>query len=549
MFNQAFLSNLSVLSVRSILLLIFSIQWMSGFTLGSDKVISKTAAVQSTPDTSYAMEAQMKIAMAFIRDDDAANAQTAVRKLLADYPGNPELPKRARKVAYTYFKTEQCDKAKALCLTVLNNWPDCPEAHILRRDLAINHIRLHEYQEAESVTSQLIADYASDPEIGNSIGRIASYYFKPKKPEKAKELCQYALSNWPNHSEAAKTQHVLACSLVKLGEYEQADSATETLLSDYSNHPEIGDYIRKIAYYYLYYDKPKKAIELYQTVIQKWPQTEDIVLAHAGLAAAYLKLGDFSSAEASAVNLIGYLKEDKEYADTVNWLADQYFRNGEYSKAVELYQLVISTDTVLKDKLNAYGGLAKLYARTGEDEVSQELMNQLYESASTKNSEITALYTFEVGEQFYMRGETFRSEGSAEANTDFQKAITYWQEHMNQAAGSEYQGMMYFFSGVAYSHLGEHERAIDCFRTVDTKWPNSEYRLQALSMMAECYSILKDEQAIPINTANREMSEIYTKIKNEYPDSPMFQIAKNWLDRPVRENKRINRAMGKDITK
>lgn len=425
---------------------------------------------------------QRNLAIAHVQLGEYAEAEAATARLLADYYTNPETSKGIRKIAYAYFKSNQFTQAKELCQTALSNWPDHAEAIFTRRDLVINHIRLGEYAEAEAATEKLLASYPDHVEIGNCIGRIASYYFDPHKPDKAKALCQLALSNWPEHADAGKTRCTLVSSFVKLGELEHANEATAKLMADYFDHAEIGDFVRKIAYYYYDHDQPAHAKELYQTVLNNWPQTSDIALAQVGLAAATLKLGDCASAEAATARLLSDYSEHKNFDGAVNWLADQYFRESHKTKALDLFRLVLGRNPGSDEQFSAYAGLARVYARLGEDEKVQEQMDRLCLDfhENPKFGEMV----LDIAEEYYFRGnKQLEMNFKKEAENSYLAAIQILQDSVTLLANREETSLAFYVIAYYKSLLGELDEAKEIYRYVAETYSDTESAQKARSFL------------------------------------------------------------------
>jgi tetratricopeptide (TPR) repeat protein len=487
--------------------------------------------IDAYPKTDYALSALHQIAVLEIESGKESGkydaAEAAIGKILTDYSGYSGTCKSIRKIAYAYFKANQYDRSKELCRLVLMNWPNHMESMFARRDLAINHIRLGEYDQADVETARLGVDFSNNSEAGDCIGLIASYYFTPKKPEKAKELCLLALSRWPNHSKSARTLYVLASSLIKLGEFEEADLITAQLLKNYPRYPSLCEYLAKIASYYAEFGRPLKAIELYQIAKDRWPQDNAQIWVQAGLAAAALKNKDFTSAEAETNGLVFGFSVHKDFSDAVSWLGDEYLRQEQHDKAKELYELALGGNSSTSGRFRAYAGLARLYAKVGDDDKVQENLNILLKKFARERKFGGAI--FEIGEEYYLLAQEAMQEGFIEkADMSYDKAIHLWQ-HNIEHADPHYQCLSYYNSADVYQKMRKEKEAIFCFQQVIEKWPDFEHAWNALYQIAVCYDRLYRRGELSNEEARQQIIEICSKLEKQYPNSKAAIAAESLL--------------------
>ena len=534
-------------------------------------------ALTNWPEHSEKVNTQWLLACSLIQLEEFEEAEDIISPLLANYSDDPKTGDYIRKIASGYFNAGMYEKASSLCQEALYVWPNIEEAIFIKTDFVINLIRLSEYEQARMLTDELIADYFDHPELGNCISKIASYYFAPKMPGTTKELCQAVLTNWPEHSEKVKTHWLLACSLVKLKEFEEAEDVISLLLTNYYDDPNIGDYIRKIAFYYLYYNQFDSAVELYQLVIQNWPETNEIALAHAGLAAAYLKLGDLYSADAASTILLLDYSRDEQYYEAIDWLADQYFRSGNRANAVELYQYVLScspdeenqlvandtavlsavdaeydvyTESAIQlsdafvelsrmplsqspsagEELEAYAGLAKalVHSEDGTSEndfLSPEItnVNDIIELMLNKYNGQARLdyWIFEVGEEYFKTAEALRSQRKKrEASLYYQKAMDIWEQKIiDSMSGCNSETDAYLFTGLCYERLNKYQKAVSYYQKVIQSWPDYQYIDAASCYLGVCLKKMFNRGIIEGEVSALEIEQAYLAVVDNYPNS------------------------------
>ncbi|MDH4241771.1 MAG: tetratricopeptide repeat protein, partial [Phycisphaerae bacterium] len=168
-----------------------------------------------------------------------------------------------------------------------------------------------------------------------------------------------------------------AVSNIKLRDDDAARDAVETLLTDFSEHKQIAKAVNKAADHYRWSGKYEKAKQLYQHVVDNWPQAEYAIWAQKSLAVSNMRLGDDPNAAAATEKLLADYSEHKQIANAVNMLAGECSMLKRYDKARELNQYVIDHRPEDKSAMQAQADLIKSYLALGNDPNAEAATDKL----------------------------------------------------------------------------------------------------------------------------------------------------------------------------
>ncbi|MBW8042151.1 MAG: tetratricopeptide repeat protein [Planctomycetes bacterium] len=348
--------------------------------------------VSNWPADEHGMWSQMGLVISNINLGNNDIAETAFEKLRTDYSENGHISRAVCLVADAYRRLEKDEDARNRYQYALKNWPDAEFALWSQMGLAISSIRFSDSNTADLAADKLRADFSEDERIPIAVCMVADEYRKFNKFEKAREYYQYVVSNWPDAEHALWSQMGLAISNIQLADYDSAQVIANKLRADFSDDERMSRAGCLIADEYRRIKKHEKACELYQYVVDSWPDTEFAMWSQMGLAISKTSLYNDNGAAIAAEKLpvnyskrtnlplavfqIGesyynqaFLKESEgNHAQTkvylqkaitewekiitqlpksittawaYNFAADCYRRLGQHKKAIEYYQRVV----------------------------------------------------------------------------------------------------------------------------------------------------------------------------------------------------------------
>lgn len=266
-----------------------------------------------------------------LRLADYATAESLLEKLLSDYFKHSGIPVVLKETADTYFYYANDPlKARSLYKQILRDWPDSYEAMAAQRGLALTSIDLREPEAADTAVEKLSSDYSNHPQIAFALRELADrYFYYANEPSKACVLYERILQNWPDSPEAIDAQRGLAMAKVKMDDTEAANTAADKLLSDFEGQVDLAEKTAQILHEYCRAGRTVEAIALSEKILNSNPKPEMALVAHTGMAQAYVQLGQDERVQEKVSLLLSSFKGEKQIGYSLFVVGEGYYFLGE----------------------------------------------------------------------------------------------------------------------------------------------------------------------------------------------------------------------------
>lgn len=240
---------------------------------------------------------------------------------------------------------------------------------------------------------------------------------------------------------------------------------------------------------------------------------------HYGLAWAYLKIGDFQSAQNEFQRVVSISTDKIVKISALCQLGDTYQDAGEYDKAIETYQAFMKDypDTVYSDYVQYQLGMTWLKMKNLDSAVLA-FRNVLKEYPSSKLTD----------DVYYFIGVCYFQKGAYPA------AHEQLQPFVNDFKDSSYRSQALFLLGESLMNMGQYKEAVNIFAGIVKEYSD----LQALRQKAEyevanAYMRMGDEMQ-----ANKRLMDFVTR----YPDSSLSPDIIFWLGQNSFDKKNLSQA-------
>ncbi|MGB2808045.1 MAG: tetratricopeptide repeat protein, partial [Sedimentisphaerales bacterium] len=333
--------------------------------------------VTGFPDSNDALEAQKQLTILYIRQDNQPQAEAAFQKLLAYFYMHNEIAKAVNKVADHYRWSGKYEKAKQLYQYVVDSWPQADYAVWSQKSLAASNIQLGDDPNADAAIEKLLTNFSQHKQIANAVNMLADECSTLKRYDKARRLYQYIVENCPENELAIWAQRSVVISYIKLGDFAAAKDAVEKLLTDFSEHKHIAKAVNKVADHYRWSKRYEKARQLYQYVVDNWPQAEYAIWSQKSLVISYIQFVDDPNADAAIEKLLANFSQHKQKANAVNMLADECSLLKRYRNARRLYQYFVENFPDSELAIWAQQGVAISNIKLRDDDASQGAVEKL----------------------------------------------------------------------------------------------------------------------------------------------------------------------------
>jgi len=219
---------------------------------------------------------------------------------------------------------------------VLDHWPDTESAMWSQIDIAKSSIDSNNLAEAQAAIDKLFANHPGNEHVAKAIHDIAYCCRQSQNYKRADRIDRYVLEYWPG-TQGAMWAHIDLSIKPNIdsGNLIEAQAGIAQLLADYSGQEYISSAIYTIPPHYRNLGEYDKARELYQCIIDRWPDSDSAVRAKVDMAVL-----DISSLICEGRNSEVLPAIDKLIADFNDYpgLPEAIFSVGEeyYSKARSL---------------------------------------------------------------------------------------------------------------------------------------------------------------------------------------------------------------------
>jgi tetratricopeptide (TPR) repeat protein len=299
--------------------------------------------VEHFPDDIHAIWSQAEIIFSYIRDgsDDAADA--AFDKLLTVFANQPTLSNEIYQVARRYNKAGKTQKSLSLDQYNVKRFPNDIHAMWSQVEIIFSHIRDANEPAANAAFDELLTIFSDQPTLSKEVYQVAHRYRRSGNDQKAYHLYQYLIERWSSVGDL-NSRKVVVMSYISLGDDAGAQTAIEVLTKDFKNDPNLSLALWQAAeaYYneafkYAKEDRDERAKEYFSNVIkigkefiEKSPDSATAAEAHHILAICYERLGE-------------YIKAIEHYQTVVDrWPEDKHSANAQFLVAHCLNELAIS---------------------------------------------------------------------------------------------------------------------------------------------------------------------------------------------------------------
>lgn len=173
-------------------------------------------------------------------------------------------------------------------------------------------------------------------------------------------------------------------SNIALGDDPNTEAAVKKLLATFSGHKDTPEAVYQVARKYHDLEKYEKAGQLYQYVIDHWPESKQMILAKADVARSNILLGNEAAAEATVNELIADFNDHPDLPQAILTIGEKYYNlafqyqnkdSNEQSKEC-FHKAIAVSERIIKElpessfTPQAYILLGECYSRLGRHQES-----------------------------------------------------------------------------------------------------------------------------------------------------------------------------------
>lgn len=471
-----------------------------------------------------------------------AEAEAGVAVLFTNYKTCPEFVKHVHELSWAFGKKKKYTRAISLCENLLAAFPKRARCARIQCTRIKYDLAKGDTERARTEVDKLFADYKTYSGFAEWTRELAVSFHKRNQHLQALDIYRRLLNAFPTHKHAIQMQTSIVKAYLLLDDLTQADAEIDILFAKYTESTDaLMKAVANIQQSYLKKNDYGKVLALSNRVLGACPEHKRSFEHHKRKLVCYLNMNARSQADATFNAIVDKYQDHPGFIKRVNGIANLYRNQKQYEKSIELYQMILALNPKDWQKMEACAGIGK--ATVHIDQMAMDPNSPILDSSDVdaiiqllmtdcKDQQKLALHVFQIGEEYYFCGENAINEGDNEqAHKYYQRAISIWQKNRNEISDSLHKAHAEYYTALSYQRLGDYEEAIHSFRQTIDKWPGYKQRWHALSMIAECYDILKNKNIVPISKANRKIKNAYIEILKKYPNVPAVETAKSWLER------------------
>jgi tetratricopeptide (TPR) repeat protein len=480
------------------------------------------AADPSHPEAAWIQVSKIHLYLLLGRDADAE-----VENLFKKYGTYPDFATRGCDLGWRFVESQQYAKAITIYDRLLAAYPDHAEGARIQSSKIQVCLDMGKAADAESGVDVLFSKYQKCPDFVSLVHRLGWRFSDLQKYAKAVDIYDRLLAADPSHSEAAWIQVSKIHLYLLLGR--DTDAEVETLFKKYGTCPDFVTHACDLGWRFAESRQYAKAITIYDRLLAAYPNHVRTVWILEGRACSEIGMKRTDLADATVEVMRRTCATCPDYADALSWTAYEYWKAGFYPRATELYNDILSLKPGQEIQMRCMAGMARMYARLGDDVKVQEKVKDLL-SNFKDNPVSLGEYLFNIGEEYYYMAEDAAKTGDPNSiNPAYQKALSVWQQ-FEQAMPNHNSPQSVYFSGIVCQRLGEFEQAVVYYQRVITKWPDYEQTWHARYMTAECAKLLVKAGKMDMAQANTIKRMLYQEILQKNPECPVADFVRQNLN-------------------
>ncbi|MHC4109747.1 MAG: tetratricopeptide repeat protein [Planctomycetota bacterium] len=489
-------------------------------------------AEHSPKNDMYTMWSQVEIVKSHIRNANDAAADAACDTLLSTFSEQPTLSKEAYEIADLYSKAGRVNKAAALHqYNVEHLFKDDKYSMWSLVEIIKSHIHNANDGAADEACDILLGEFSQLPAFPTEVYQIAMRYKKSGRDEKAIELHQFNIEHSSRDDMYTMWSKVeIVKSYIRDANDAAADEAFDKLLAEFSGQPTLSKEIYQIVDGYAMAGRYDKADQIYQHVLDNWPEAEQAGLEHIGVAEinvlSLIESGNDTAAKEALDSLIADFNEHPDLAWTLDGIAGRYEKVQKYDDARSIYQKIVTDHNETDYAFTAQKKLAILEITVGDDVAAQVALDTLI--ADFNDHPALPETVFEIGEQYYYKAfDDHKKCIKVKFEENLYKAKDIWERIVAQWPESKSIGLKHaqYFTAVCYRRFGEYEKALSHYQKVVDNWPDYQYAWSAQYLIGSCYEKLRYYNSLPESEASLKIEQAYKAVVEKYPDSAMVPTA------------------------
>ncbi|NIT58704.1 MAG: tetratricopeptide repeat protein [Aliifodinibius sp.] len=345
----------------------------------------------------------------------------------------------------------------------------------------------------------------------------AEAYQEQGQYTQAEQIYQQILTDYPGTDHAFQAQKNLTILYVTWDKQSNAEAALQQLLTDFSEHEAIAIAVTHVADTYRNLQKHQNACEIYNYVVNNWPDDEHGMWSQMGLVISNISLGNNEVAETAFDKLRTDYAGYQHLSRAVCLVADTYRKLEKHEKACERYQYALTNWPDAEFAIWSQMGLTISNIRLRNFDDADFTADKLCADFSEDKRVPIAVCMVADEYRKFKKYETARDHyqyvidnwpdaehalwshmGLAISNIrlgDFNSAWAAVDKLFTDFFEDDRMAIVCCLVGDEYRKLDKNEKALVLYQYVVDNWPDAEHALWSQMGLAISYTVLQDSDA------------------------------------------------------
>ena len=378
-----------------------------------------------------------------------------------------------------YQDIGELDKALEIYDKILKDFPDTLYTDYVQYRQGIVLLKLNKIEAATLSFQTLQSNFPQSKYLGDTKYYLGLAYFKKGDWAAAKEQLTNFLKDLPPTNEfQSDAQYILGLSIFNLQDYTEAMKIFQRIVKNYPTQTSLVSNCEiNIAKCFYNSSDVKEALKKFKIIAYKYPRTDTELEALLWLGDYYLKTSDFNNAITYYQQLIEYFPGSNKVNIAHFGLGQAYQEQGTLDKALSEYKLINETvdrDLYAKARLS----IADIFSK----EVEPDIAIDTYRKITASSPEFTR-------DAYIKIAETYRGEH------DYENALSSYQQALKSDIGlsKAKNAKIQFSIADIYETLNKSNEAIEAYFKIPYLYPEeTRWAIKAYLRLARIYENAED---------------------------------------------------------
>jgi TolA-binding protein len=264
------------------------------------------------------------------------------------------------------------------------------------------------------ILSALVVSLGTGVCFADALAQLEKFETYKWYPPQAEQIYQEIARDYPGSDYALTAHKNLVISYITAKRDNEAQQALDKLAADFAGHSGLPEALYEIAKRYEQSKEYEKAGQLYQQIVQKYPNSSSADKARiAGSRIGvlfYIELKKDDAADAALNSLIADFNDNPELPESIYDIARRYERAKKYEKAKGLYQQIVQQEpessAAGRAKLAVKRADVMLLIESGEPNAVQTAIDGLI--ADYAGHQDLALSLYDIANKGYEREKKYQ---------------------------------------------------------------------------------------------------------------------------------------------